>query len=136
MKRDLSLACLLCVCLIALFVQPVSAQTINPRTAYFTASGDHDTVVSGLAAIERYELAVMVGSATGAMAFSKDLGKPNPNAQREIAVTIPEFATMASGSYVATVSAIGPGGVARSAPSNPFSRINQPAAPTGVGVRQ
>lgn len=99
----------------------------NPTTAQFTASADHATVTN-------YQLDTMAGSATGAIAFTLNLGKPTPNAANLISVLVQPFATLPPGTYVATVSAMGPGGAGKSAPSAPFARVGAPASPTGLVV--
>lgn len=112
-----------------------SAQTVvNPTTAQFTASVDHALVVNGTAVVSAYQLDTMIGSSTGALAFSFNLGKPTPGTANVISVVVPQLATLANGSYVATVSALGPGGAGKSAPTSPFSRIGPAAAPTGLLV--
>jgi hypothetical protein len=112
----------------------VSAQVVNPTAAQFTASVDHALLVGGTAIVTSYQLDTMTGTATGALAFSVNLGKPTPGASNLIAVAVPQLAALANGTYVVTVSAVGPGGAGKSAPSLPFSRIGPAAAPTGVSV--
>jgi hypothetical protein len=78
----------------------------------FTASDDHDTTVAS------YLLEVFASGAdpnTGPAIESTNLGKPAPNGDREISVDeTPFFSALSPGNYTATVSAIGPGGSARS----------------------
>lgn len=125
-------------CFVALFLliaATVSAQTtVNPTKATFTASADHNTVTSGVVILTSYQLDVMRDTATGALAFSYGMGKPTPATGNVITVTIPAFLTMGNGTYVAKVTAIGPGGTGISAPSNPFVKTGGPAAPTGLLV--
>lgn len=110
-----------------------SAQTVvNPTKAEFVASADHSATVNGTAVVTSYQLDTMTGTATGALAFTVSLGKPTPGAGNLISVVVPQLAALANGTYTATVSAVGPGGAGKSAPSNPFARIGAPAAPTGV----
>jgi len=108
---------------------PALAQT--PPRAVFVASSDHAVDVGGTPLVTTYQLDVMIDTATGALAFSKSLGKPTPNAQNEISVSLPEFVTLPNKVYVATVSAIGPGGTARSEPSDPFVWLSRPPAQPG-----
>jgi regulation of enolase protein 1 (concanavalin A-like superfamily) len=92
----------------------VSATTGLPRLASFTASADHATNVT------RYLFQVFAGGANPATAVpivSSDLGKPTPDSTRTITVDRSAlFSALAVGNYVATVTAIGPGGSTRSSP--------------------
>lgn len=117
---------------LALFVAaPLSAQTVsNPTVVSFTASPDHSVVVSGVPVLDRYELNTMIGTSTGALSWTQDLGKPTPTSTNTIEVAVPRFATLSRGTYVVTVSAVGPGGVTPSAASDPFLVTGSPA---GVG---
>lgn len=118
---------------IALSLVPVFAQAqtvVNPSKIVFTASPDHNVVLtSGTAVLTSYELEIMAGTPTGAVAFTKGLGKPAPDGSNTITVTVPEFLTLMNGTFVGTVSAMGPGGVGVSIPSNPFDHVGKPAAP-------
>ena len=105
------------------------AQVVNPTRATFTASADHTATVGAVAVLDHYQLDVMVGTPTGALAFTFGLGKPTPAADNSITIPVPPLATLASGLYVATVSAVGPGGTGRSVPSDPFARVASAAAP-------
>jgi hypothetical protein len=105
---------------------------INPTSISFTASPDHDVLV------DHYELEVMAGSETGALAFTVGLGKPAPNGQGTIAASVAEFLFMPTDTlYVATVTAVGVGAgandFATSAPSNAFERIGSAGEPLAVG---
>jgi hypothetical protein len=88
-------------------------------TVVFTASADHDTNVTS------YRLDVFASGAdptTAQPISSMSLGKPTPDANQEIAVSEASFFTpLSPGDYLATVTAIGPDGEARSAPCG-FSR--------------
>jgi regulation of enolase protein 1 (concanavalin A-like superfamily) len=92
----------------------VSATTGLPRLVSFTASADHATNVS------RYLFQVFAGEANPATAVpivSSDLGKPTPDSTKTITVDRSAlFSALAVGNYVATVTAIGPGGSTRSSP--------------------
>jgi hypothetical protein len=83
-------------------------------TVEFTASTDNDTDVTS------YLLEVFAAGAdpnTAVAIASIDMGKPTPDANQQIAVDETTFlSALPSGTYVVTVSAIGPGGQARSAP--------------------
>lgn len=124
----------------------VDAQTVlNPTQVAFTVSPDHNvtSVLDNQPLVSSYSLVTMAavpqsgsGPLTGgAVAFTKDLGKPAATNGATLVVLIPEFLTMAVNTkYVATVSAIGPGGAGVSALSAPFGRLGPPAAPTAVVV--
>jgi hypothetical protein len=95
----------------------VAAPPPPPQTwrAVFNASTDHATNVSS------YLLEIFAAGAdpdTATPVTSSDLGKPTPAANGEIDVDRTSLiGALAPGSYVATVSAIGPGGRSRSAPA-------------------
>ncbi|MEO5897230.1 MAG: hypothetical protein ABIS06_16185, partial [Vicinamibacterales bacterium] len=88
---------------------PVDATTDPPpRAVVFLASADHDTLVT------RYLLEIYTNSAApgvSAPVATSDLGKPRPAANGEITVDRAAlFEALASGSYIAAVTAIGDGG--------------------------
>lgn len=93
----------------------VSAATTNaPRLVVFTASSDHATNVTN------YVLRVYAASANPSTATpiaTSDLGKPTPASNGDITVDRASFFSgLAAGSYQATVTAVGSGGQAQSAP--------------------
>jgi regulation of enolase protein 1 (concanavalin A-like superfamily) len=92
----------------------VGAATSAPRLVVFTASADHATNVTS------YFFEVFAAGANPATATaiaSSDLGKPTPAANNEITVDRSAlFSGLAPGNYVATVTAVGPGGRTRSTP--------------------
>jgi hypothetical protein len=120
---------------LALFLLAADVRAQTAPTAVFTASPDHNAVVGGVAIVASYQLDMMHASATGALAFSKGLGKPTPDASNTISVAIPEFLAQPSGVYVGTVSAVGPGGAGKSAPSDPFAWVTAPAQPGKPSIR-
>jgi regulation of enolase protein 1 (concanavalin A-like superfamily) len=85
-----------------------SSTTAAPTAVAFTASTDHATNVTS------YLLRVYTAGANPATATpvaSSDLGKPAPDSVRTITVDRRTFFSgLAAGSYIATVTAIGPGG--------------------------
>jgi chitinase len=93
----------------------VTATVGPPRYVVFTASADHAT-----SAVTSYLLEIFASGANPAVAVplaTSNLGKPAPAANGDITVDRATFFTgLASGSYVATVSAIGPAGKGTSAP--------------------
>ena len=96
-------------------VKPVTL----PSAAVFTPSSNHDT------AVDRYVLEVFPLGADTTVANpvgTQDLGKPainNGECRADVSATI---LALLPGSYVATVTAIGDGGTAQSAPSPPFTK--------------
>jgi regulation of enolase protein 1 (concanavalin A-like superfamily) len=88
-------------------------------SATFTPSSNHSTAVSG------YVLEVFPVGANpnnSSPAASLNLGLP-PIQNGQCIVNVAAFlTTLRAGVYVATVTAVGPGGSARSAPSNQFAR--------------
>jgi regulation of enolase protein 1 (concanavalin A-like superfamily) len=88
-----------------------AAQPSPPRVVVFTASTDHDSNVAS------YLLEVFASGAdpqTASSIASSDLGKPTPDANRDITADRSAFFyALAPGNYIATVKAIGPGGSTR-----------------------
>jgi hypothetical protein len=95
---------------------PVTSKT---WTVAFTASADNDTNVTS------YRLDVFSSAANPSTATplaSTSLGKPMPDSTRTISVNETTLiGALAAGNYLATVTAIGPGGQTRSA-SYAFTR--------------
>lgn len=114
-----------------LFAGTAHAQTTtNPKSIAFTASADHaKTLPDGTAAVTGYQFDTVIGNPLGALALTKSLGKPTPDATNTITVGITEFGGLPFGQYVGFVSAVGPGGTAKSAPSDPFNAVPAPGAP-------
>ena len=96
-------------------VKPVAL----PSTAVFTPSSNHDT------AVDRYVLEIFPLGADTTVANpigTQDLGKPAINNGECRADVSAAILALLPGSYVATVTAIGEGGSAQSAPSPQFTR--------------
>lgn len=90
----------------------VSAATTAPRAVAFTASKDHSTLVTKYV-LEVYAAGATPGSSTPRA--TSDLGKPTPSSTGEITVDRSAFfQALAPGNYIATVSAVGSSGTARS----------------------
>jgi hypothetical protein len=90
-----------------------------PQRAAFAASTNHDT------AVLRYILEIYSAGAnplTSNAITTVDMGKPEVVNGECLADVGQAIAGLAPGSYVATVTAVGQGGSARSAASAPFSR--------------
>ena len=87
--------------------------TTPPKAVVFTASSDHETNVTN------YVLKVFaagVNPATASPIATSDLGKPSPATNGDITVDRSTFFSgLAAGSYLATVTAVGPGGHTQSA---------------------
>lgn len=124
-------AVLVAVGLLLIAVPAVAQSTVvNPTAVEFTASTDHNTDVGGVAVVTNYQLDTVSLSPTGALAFTKNISKPTPDASNKIRVTVPEFLTLAPNViHYAYVSAVGPGGAGRSVVSDPFARLGPGAAP-------
>ena len=123
---------------VSAFAQSATPVSASSR-ATFIASSDHNTVTSfGQAVVDHYELEVIAQNGTGAIAFTKGLGKPAPNAANEISLVIPEFGGLVPNAvHRAVVSAVNASAVGRSAQSNPFGvagPLPAPAAPTSLVV--
>lgn len=100
----------------------VSAPVVTPpQNVVFTASSDHATTI-----VTSYRLNIYTAGANTSTATpiaTSDLGKPTPDAQQTITVDRGSFfAALSPGSYIATVTAIGPGGSAQSQPPVSFTR--------------
>jgi regulation of enolase protein 1 (concanavalin A-like superfamily) len=97
----------------------VSAVSTPPTAVMFQASADHATNVTS------YLLEIFANGANPATATpvaSSDLGKPTPAANGDITVNRATlFSALAPGTYVTTVSALGPGGKTRG-PAVTFTR--------------
>jgi hypothetical protein len=92
----------------------VTAATGPPRYVVFHESPDNDTLVNS------YRLDIFSNGAdptTATPVATSDLGKPTPDASGTITVDRGAFfAALAPATYVATVSAVGSGGIGRGAP--------------------
>jgi hypothetical protein len=93
--------------------------TPAPKLVVFTASADHSTNVTS------YVLKIFlphVDVATAMPIATSDLGKPTPDANGDITVDRSTFfSALAPGSYVATITAVGPGGQTQGS-GVPFTR--------------
>jgi hypothetical protein len=86
-----------------------------PRQLIFTASTNHST------SVDSYRMDFFPVGSTSAIR-TQNLGKPNP-VNGDIAVDIATLVQgLPAGNYFVTVTAIGPGGNAQSAPSPTFNR--------------
>jgi hypothetical protein len=91
----------------AVNVTITSAAATAPRLVVFTASSDHDTNVTSY----RFDVFPSANPLLATPVATADLGKPSPDANNEITSDQSIlFNNLALGSYVATVTAIGPGG--------------------------
>jgi hypothetical protein len=103
------------------------AQALNPTTAKFAASPDHNATASdGTPAVTSYELDFYLAGATQSFQGTT-LGKPTPDASNYISINI---ATLLGGIlppagvvYESRVQAIGPGGSGVSTVSNTFEYV-------------
>jgi hypothetical protein len=97
-----------------------SAQAPLPWKVTFNASPDHSaTDQGGAAVIARYELVV---SQDGKAVKTVDLAKPAPDTNQLITVDVnTALVPLPTGTYVAVVQAVGPGGTGTSQPSAPFT---------------
>jgi hypothetical protein len=97
---------------------------LNPNTAEFSPSADHNTVLpDGSPAVQSYQLELYLIGATSPFQVAS-LGKPAPQADGKIRVTLSTVLSplpQPGVSYFADVTAVGPGGTSRSIASNTFS---------------
>lgn len=121
---------------------PARGQTVvDPTTAEFSPSADHSALDNGVPIVNAYELGFyLIGAAQPFQVLP--LGKPAPQGDGLIRVVFTGLmgAVPTPGiNYEARVSAVGPGGVGTSAPSNQFSFTAPPvctfgASPTSQSV--
>jgi hypothetical protein len=112
--------------LVLAVLAPVTARAqavVDPTTAEFNPSADHDALNDGVPIVSRYELGFYQIGATEPFQVMS-LGKPDPDPDGKLRVVFtglmgtvptPEI------NYEARISAAGPGGVGTSDPSNAFS---------------
>lgn len=112
------------------------AQTVvtNPTTVIFTASVDHDALsLDGVTPLlTSYQLQVFLETATATPLTTLDLGKPTPDAAKQITVkNAVWFAALTPKTrYVAKVAAVGPLGVSTPSPaSDPFGNVAPAVSP-------
>jgi regulation of enolase protein 1 (concanavalin A-like superfamily) len=90
-----------------------------PHSVVFDPSSNHDTSVNSYV-VEFFPSGADTATATPSR--TQDVGKPTP-VSGEISVDVATtIQALPAGTYVSTVRATGPGGTARSAPSQPFVR--------------
>ena len=117
----------------------VKAQTATVVTAtsraIFSPSPDHGAVDAfGQPVVDHYDLEVIGTNGTGAIAFTKGLGKPTP-ISNEIAVTVPEFGGLTPNAvYRAVVAAVNATGAGRSPQSNSFGVPGPLPMPTATAA--
>ena len=118
---------------------PLSAQVVvlPSSTVKFPANPAHATVVSGLNVVDSYTLKIMPQGSTTVVFGPRDVGKPTPDGSSTITVpigwTAAQLDALATGAYVATISAVGPGGTTESSASAPFVVLTSPP-PQGAPV--
>src|SRR5262249_7388674 len=118
------------VCAASMLPAAAFAQaTVNPTKAQFTASSDHNALgSSGTPIVQSYQLEFYIVGATQPFQTTS-LGRPSPDSTNTITVDLTPLVVgwpVPGTSYVATVTAVGPGGSNRSAPSNTFSFLPTP----------
>lgn len=128
------------VAVLMLGARMVEAQVTvtNPTKVQFNVSVDHAAVVSGVAVVDTYRLAThLFTTSIGPLAFTRDIPKAQvvPNASGVATVTISEFISLASGTYQATLTVLGPGGVSDPVTA-PFAAITKPRPASGLVLVQ
>jgi hypothetical protein len=124
---------------LALFVALASAQTPVPVTptsqVSFSPSPDHSVLDAfGTPVVTRYDLETVSMNALGVVIFTQQLAKPAPvNGTITASVGATVAALTVGTIYQARVAAVGPGGVGRSALSNPFG-VAAPRTPAAPGI--
>lgn len=118
----------------------VSAQTpvsvLNPTKLVFDKSPDHDAKLpDGSPVVTGYTVHIFEQMASNGSGTSEeiDLGKPTPDANGKITVTVDAFLKLAmKRNFTAVVEAVGPTGKGGSASSLPFVRFGPPLPPANV----
>src|SRR5438128_2564058 len=110
--------------LLTVLASPLAAQTVDPTTAEFTPSPDHNATLSdGSPVVQSYQIEFyLMGAASPFQTNS--LGKPAPQADGMIRTNLAGLLVgwpVPGTQYVADVAAVGPGGSTRSALSNTFT---------------
>lgn len=138
-KIVITAAVALTLCTAAAAQAQTTVVSATSRVA-FTPSVDHAALDAfGQPVVDHYEFVITAMNSAGALVFTKQLGKPAPDATNTIVVAIPEFGTITKGVlYTGIVAAVNVSGAGRSTPSTPFGTplpLPVPGAPTGVQVR-
>jgi len=113
------------IILVAVYLAPVPSEAqlvTDPTKAEFNASPDHDATASGTPLVSSYQLELYpVGDSEPLLTL--DLGKPDVDPDGVIRVNLVTLLVplLSGTNYVARVAAVGPGGITRSALSNPFT---------------
>jgi hypothetical protein len=107
--------------------------TLDPQILEFDPSLDHNvTDLAGVFVVSSYQFDAIAQNTLGAIALTYGLGKPVPSpTDGKIRVNLATLLSTITpnATYYATVTTIGPGGSAVSAPSNPFGHATASAAP-------
>ena len=111
----------------------VSAASTPPRLVVFTASSDHATNVTSY----RFDVfARPANPATATPVATANLGKPTPAANNDITSDQSTlFSSLAAGNYIATVTAVGPGGSTAARRSRSPDRAVRKRLPAEAGPR-
>ncbi len=129
MKTWMILAFVLCLSA-AVSVQAQVPPVVNPSAVEFTPSADNDTIQNGVALVTSYAMDIATVTAPLVVVRTVDFGKPavvNGKITPNISATIQALPV---GDYVATIRAVGPGGVSTGAVSDPFTvKPRAPGAP-------
>lgn len=106
---------------------------INPTTATFTASPDHNITENAVPLVTNYELRIFQTNGTTPVRVV-NLNKPTPDTSNVITVSvISTVLALPVGEYFGQVAAKGPGGEGVSTNSNPFQvQARAPGAPTNL----
>jgi hypothetical protein len=134
-KKKCKLYILTAVVCLLWMATSASAQSVvlNPTKVIFTASADHNTVVGGVALVERYELRHYLVGATSPVQ-TQDLGKPTLD-NGKCTGNVASLPLSTTAQYAAKVVAIGPTGEGVSAFStNTYFFVGPPATPASVSL--
>ena len=113
----------LAVVFFLLLFAPSSALAQSPSLLEFTASADHDVrLPDGRSAVDCYQVEFILAGAAAPFQVT-DIGKPVPDSADKVSyslTSLPIAWPVAGASYEVRVTAVGPLGSGRSAPSTPF----------------
>lgn len=134
---------LLLILAILFAARTASAQVVvtPTSTVQFAASADQNTMTfdangNSVPTLSNYVLTIQPATG-GASVFTRDLGKPSPDAANVIKVSIgwtpAQLAAIAPGNYVALVRSVGPGATSDSPLSPPFVVAGPTQAPGPAG---
>ncbi len=122
LTRRMTFCAVLLMTVVVLVANAAQVVVVNPKVAMFTASPQHAQVIN-------YVMEVSTQVNPSVVVRTTDLGKPTPNSQNDVTVTLSRTGLVNNTNYVYNIVTNSPGGSTRSvSPSNPFVWVD-PAEP-------